>query len=60
MQICYQLDYIFFARPLWVKDQIGAYLPQIIVSNDAVGKWISSMWTYGTHEELSRNMAFIF
>ena len=30
MQICYQLDYIFFARSLWVKDQIGAYLPQMM------------------------------
>ena len=30
MQICYQLDYIFFARSLCVKDQIGAYLPQIM------------------------------
>ena len=30
MQICYQLDYIFFAKSLCVKDQIGAYLPQMM------------------------------
>lgn len=30
MQICFKLDYIFFARSLCVKDQIGAYLPQIM------------------------------